>query len=207
MQILTTLAQAQTLAFGTPANGGFFGGLIVGAPKPEAIIWAPKARGEIAEISWHPDNVEVPGAMSFRDSMANTLAMAEAGSPLAKWALGLEINGYADWCVPARDVLELGYRNLKPTTWKTYEGWRDGENPSSLPPGLSYASGPEIVQTSAQAFQKGGEEAFEEAWYFASSQYRARFAWYQYFDSGSQNDYVKCAELRARAVRTIQLDF
>ena len=34
--------------------------------------------------------------MSCYDSMANTIAMAEAGSPIAKQALGLEINGYAD---------------------------------------------------------------------------------------------------------------
>jgi hypothetical protein len=86
--------------------------------------------------------------------------MAEAGSPLAQWARGLDINGNTDWCIPARDVLELGYRHLKPTTYENSCSFRDGDNPSSIPAGYPYTE-QLPAQTAAEAFREGGAEAFE----------------------------------------------
>jgi hypothetical protein len=138
--------------------------------------------------------------------MGNTQAMAEAGSHLAQWALGLEINGHKDWCLPARDVLELGYRNLKPTARETGCYFRDGDNPSSLPPGYPYTEGTPVTQTAIELFQAGGTEAFDASWYWSSTVYSEASAWSQDFGTGSQNYYHQLNELRARAIRLIQLN-
>lgn len=190
---------------GTAFEGGFYGGKIRIGIAIFAIVWAPKAEGEIIG-KWLDSYTDVPGATSCFDSMANTRAMAKAGSPLAMWALGLDINGHADWCIPARDVLEMGYRYLKPTTDGNSASFRDGDNASSIPAGYPYTDeSPE--QTTAEAFQDGNPEAFEEAWHWSSTQYSDDGAFSQYFRDGSQASYGSSYEGRARAVRLIQLSF
>ena len=123
---------------GSPFEGGHYGGTIRLGTALFAVIWAPKAEGETTG-PWHPTRAAVPGALSCSDSLSNTLAMAEAGCPLAKWALDLRINGHDDWCLPARDVLELAYRHLRPGTQETACTFRDGDNPSSVPAGSTCA--------------------------------------------------------------------
>jgi hypothetical protein len=191
--------------FGVMFQAGFYGGRIhsYNHAKIFAIEWAPKAF-EFREV-WLPSYTDVPGALSCNHSMDNTIAMAEAGSPAAKKVLGLEINGKADWCLPARDVLELAYRNLKPGTRANYAGFRDGDNPSSLPAGYPYTAS-EPAQTTAEAFRKGGAEAFEEDWYGSSTQYSSDSAWTQHFNYGDQRTDFKKAEFLWRPVRLIQLN-
>lgn len=187
------------------AEGGHFGGDFIVNGKVTSAFWAPKALGETSSI-WLPNNKIVTGASSYVDSVANTLAMAEAGSPLGQWAIGLDINGKRDWVIPARDVLEPAYRHLKPTTYETYCTFRDGENPNSIPAGLHYTEDDPIVQTTVEAFKDGGLEAFEDAVYWTSSQYSSRSAFVQHFGSGTQHRSGKSYEFRARAVRMVQLN-
>lgn len=193
----------QAITYGTAYEGGSFGGIVNINGLQHAIVWAPKADGQTHGI-WHADQ---PGliAPSCNDSMANTQAMAKAGSAIAQWALGLSINGHTDWCIPARDVLELAYRHLKPTTQQT-DGWaRCGDNPSSVPVGYPYRTQATPVQTTAEAFQKGGSEAFENEWHWTSTQASASSAWTQSFLNGIQSSLTLGSELRVRAVRLIQL--
>jgi hypothetical protein len=190
-------------AHGAPYEGGFFGGVVNIHGMPHAVVWAPKAKGETTG-TWHDRE---PGliATSCFDSMANTQDMAAAGSAIASWALGLHIDGHADWCIPARDVLELAYRHLKPTTRET-TGWtRCGDNPSSLPVGYPYRTQGAPVQTTAEAFQEGGDQSFDSNWHWSSTQSSSGSAWVQYFLSGHQYDSSLDYRLRVRAVRLIQL--
>ena len=60
-------------------------------------------------------------------------AMAAAGSELAQKVLALDIDGFTDWAIPARDVQELQYRHFKPTTEENWAGLRDGFVPSDRP--------------------------------------------------------------------------
>ncbi len=187
---------------GAPFEGGFYGGKIRVGLVIFAIVWAPKAEGEITG-KWLDSYTDVPGATSCFDSMANTKAMAEAGSPIAQKALTVTIGGHTDWCVPARDVLEMGYRYLKPTTEENYV-YRAGDNPSSIPAGYPYtATSPE--QTTVEAFKEGNAEAFDETWYFSSTQYSESSAWLQSFARGSQYGDSKNDERRVRVVRLIPL--
>ena len=190
---------------GSPFEGGFYGGFVRVADELFAISWAPKAFGETTG-RWLDSYDLVHGSDSCNDSVANTLAMAEAGSPIANWALGLLIDDHKDWVLPSRDVLELAYRHLKPGTYETACSFRDGDNPSSLPSGYPYTEATPIVRTSVAPFQKGASEAFEETWYWSSTQYSADTAWIQGFYPGYQGLLVKKDAGRARAVRLIQLD-
>lgn len=189
-------------AIGAPFQGGFFAGLINVNGQRHALIVAPKATGEHDDTRWISDYKPVPGAKSYDDGLANTTAMAEAGSELAKWARGLDIGGLSDWYLPSQDELEVCYRNLKPTTRENYCYARSGINLSALPPTRPYT--PEHpVQTPAAAFQQGGEEAFADEWYWSSTQHASYsdFAWLQHFYYGHQDYDDSNSQLRARAVR------
>ena len=189
---------------GAPYEGGFYGGKIKIGIAIFAIVWAPKAEGEITG-KWLDSYTNVPGATSCFDSMANTKAMAEAGSPIAQKALAANIGGHTDWCVPARDVLEMGYRYLKPTTQENYCSFRDGDNASSIPASYPYTE-ESPVQTTVESFQDGNPEAFDEVWYFSSTQSSELSAFCQNFDNGSQDTGNKNYERRCRFVRLIPLN-
>ena len=203
--VRSTITQAaiSALLAGDPLGGGFYAGQIRQADGIYALIVAPKDGGEHDDVVWNSDRSRVDGALSYFDGAANTAAMAESGSDLAKWALGLQTNGYHDWYLPARDELEIVYRSLKPTAGN-YAGFRDGDNGSSVPVGYPYTE-QLPAQTSAAAFQADGAEAFEEEWYWTSTQYAGYSgdAWVQYFTVGNQSSGLKYGEFRARAVRRI----
>jgi len=131
--------------------------------------------------------------------------MAEAGSPIAKIALDANINGFTDWCIPARDALEMGYRYLKPTTRENSCTFRDGDNPSSLPAGYPYTK-TNPVQTVAEAFREGGSEAFEPVWHWSSTKYSSCSAWGQYFSYGYPYDILMSFEARVALCRLIPIN-
>lgn len=190
-------------ALGTPMEGGFFGGVINVGGTHKGVIWAPKAQGQII-TRLHPDDIAVEGAHSHFDCAANTQALLAAESPAAQRIAALEINGFKDWLIPSRDVLELGYRHFKPGTRKNYCSWRDGENHNSVPAGWLYTSN-SPAQTETPLFQTGGEEAFDEHWYWSSTVLPdGDTAFLQDFYTGGQGILLSC-DGRVRAVRLIQL--
>lgn len=189
---------------GAPFEGGFYGGQIRIGNGIFAVAWASKAAGEVKGI-WLPSRMQLPNAASCFNSMANTEAMAEAGSAIAKKALSVTINGHSDWCIPARDVLELAYRHLKPGTEENSTRFRDGDNPSSIPAGYPYTE-EAPTQTAVEAFRTGGAEAFKEQWYWSSTQDSENSAYFQDFGNGSQSGNYKESQAQARFVRMIQLN-
>ena len=194
---------ANTLpAIGAAYLGGFYAGQIMINGILHGLVVAPKDDGEQKRIQWLESEDRVTGADSYFDGAVNTAAMAEAGSPLATWARGLDLGGQTDWYIPSQDELEIVYRNLKPTAEENYLYARSGMNVSAVPPTYAY-SAVEPSQTQVQAFAAGGEQAFEDSWYWTSTQHAAydAYAWLQNFDDGGQNDHYKSAGLRARAVR------
>lgn len=193
-------------AFGTPMAGGFLTGTVMVNGEELGIIAAPKAEGQRERGPWNESEDSVEGALSYDDSMANTKAMAAAGSELAQWAIDLRIGGFDDWCIPAQDVLEVQHRNMKPGTDKNWCYGRSGINLSAVPPTRPYT--PDFpVQTEVEAFKDDGAEAFDEAWYWSSTQHAGSSdsAWAQGFEDGDQGNYDKGNHCRARAVRLIKL--
>ena len=183
-----------------PLAGGYFGG----AFRMDGRLYANIVAGKDGELTgaWSKSTKAVEGAGSYIDGLANTDAMAKAGSELAIAARALRIGGLDDWHIGARDPVELTYRHFKPTDCENYT-YR-GDNPSSVPPGYPYTE-QSPAQTAAAVFQEGGEHAFDDVWYWSSTQIAAHdsFAWVQDFDGGYQDGNRKSHECRARAVRRV----
>jgi hypothetical protein len=186
---------------GTPCEGGFYAGRITVGGTVYGLIVAPKDGGE-TEGRWLSAGVRVTGAESYGDGVANTTAMAAAGSELAQWARGLRISGCDDWYLPSQDELEILYRAFKPTSETNTLYGRSGLNASAVPPTFPYSL--ELpAQTSMPDFAEGGAQAFAADWYWSSTQHAANddYAWSQDFYYGYQTSNDKSAKLRARAVR------
>ncbi len=198
------MQQLTITPLGAPIEGGYFGGVINIMGTNKGVIWAPKQAGQIEAILM-PAGKIVEGAGSPCDCAANMQALLAAGSPAAQRVAELNINGFTDWVIPSRDVLELGYRHFKPTIYKNYCSWRDGENPNSVPAGWLYT--PESpAQTLLSDFQDDGQEAFDDYAYWSSTVLpNGETAFFQYFFYGVQSLSRLSAECRVRAVRLIQL--
>ena len=205
MNAPVTAVEALPTIPGTSFGGGFYAGQFRIGNEVFALIVAPKFEGDIESV-WNDSRASITGAESYNDGLANTNVMAEAGSTLGKWARELRIAGHDDWYLPSRDELEIAYRNLKPLDRDNLVSFRDGDNPSSIPLGYPYTSALP-AQTVSPAFREGGAEAFDSAWYWASTQYAGNtdYAWGQYFTNGSQNYGLKSCEGRARAVRRFKI--
>jgi len=192
---------------GTEMDGGFYAGRIrLDDGRVYALILAPKDEGEHKPAAWISGNKDVPGALSYNDGLANTEAMAAAGSKLAKWARGLRIAGHDDWYIPSQDELEVIYRNLKPTAQGNWCYARSGINLSAVEPTRPYT--PELpAQTQAELFKEGGQQALDPDWYWTSTKHIASsgYAWCQYFLIGVQYSFHTNYELRARAVRRLAI--
>ena len=195
------------------------------------VIVAPKASGENAGIALKNANTAFPVAcQTLTEGLRATQAMRDADTstvyPAAHWARGLNIGGRTDWYIPARDELELCWRNLKPTTTANYVtadrpaaasfsyanngSYGDtanthGLNNNSAPPGATYTTSVP-GQTAAAAFRTGGAEAYEfgSTLYWSSSDYSATNAWCQLWHSsnpGFQRNLGKGYTIRVRAAR------
>ena len=198
------MQQLKNIVIGTAIHGGYFGGIINVNGVHKGVIWSPK-QGDIRAALISDDKI-ITGPGSPNDCAANMKALIEAGSPAALQVAELNINGFQDWVIPSRDVLELGYRHFKPTDDENYCSWRDGDNSNSVPPGWLYTE-ESPAQTAMDAFKEDGEEAFEDAWYWSSTVFpHGKTAFMQFFDTGDQVSITLSSEFRVRAVRLIQLD-
>jgi len=199
-----TMKASELPAIGAELGGGYFAGIIWLATV--GIKYALIVAGKDGEFSgeWGNYDKEIDGADSPWDGSSNTDAMIASGREIAQQIRALRIGGFNDWSIPARDQLEVIYRNLKPTKQKNYCWFLDGYNAHGIEQGERYT--PEYpAQTPAEAFQEGNAAAFEAAWYWTSTQYSAGNAFCQGFADGDQDGHGKGNKLRARAVRMIQL--
>jgi Protein of unknown function (DUF1566) len=197
---MNTVLNPPQPVLGARVGPGFFVGVIDVKGDLFAIVVSPKAEGEKTG-SWLSPSANVPGAASYFDGLANTNALAEAGSELAAWARSVRIGGLDDWYIPSRDELELLYRHLKPTDDESSSF--SGDNPSSLPPGYPY--GANHTQTTVDAFKRSGPEALSPEWYWSSTQFSRNNAWLQGFLNGTQDNDGKSWEARCRLVRRVLL--
>lgn len=207
MSAVEKSAPAATIpAIGQAYGGGFVTGITRDPSTGKRFLNITAAAEHELVGKWGEYGVKIEGADSFTDSLANTQAMAAAGSELAAKVLALSIGGHNDWAIPARDVQELQYRHFKPTTEENWASSRNGDNPNSEPVGLLYSE-EDPVQTIHAAFQEGGTEAFRDNWYWSSSQHSANYAFFMSFDDGFQGYYDgKLGDIRVRPVRSELID-
>lgn len=119
--------------------------------------------------------------------------------PAAHWCNDLTIGGYTDWYLPARDELELAWRNLKPVSEGNYTTanrsssptpnytnlgafgdavTQHGVNRNSYPLGATHTTSDPAQVASGLNFRDGESEAFAyNILYWSSSDYDATSVW------------------------------
>lgn len=195
---------------GQAIGGGFYAGIIHYDDGDYLIIVAPKSAETVLALKTTESSTA--GTLSYHDGLANSNAMYGASHPAAQYCRNYRGGGFSDWHLPARDQLELLYRNLKPDATANYTGTRaesgnHGDNANSVPVGASYTAG-SPAQTAAEAFKSGGAEAFTAStWYWSSTEYPLFdiFDWIQRFNDGHQTYNSKISALRVRPVRRVKI--
>jgi hypothetical protein len=112
--VTTILRTISAPAIGTHwvEQGGIYAGLVRGDNGADHhLIISTDPAGEIEGAAWGEYGQDVPGAASKSDGQANTRAMAEAGSQVAKDMLALRIDGHADWHIPSQADLHVAFAN------------------------------------------------------------------------------------------------
>jgi hypothetical protein len=197
LPVTTSLTSTVSEAFGGFIQGGYLAGYIIDDGQRYGIVVAPRQLGESSnflEIANFEVESVPEGILTFTNGPAATAAMVALGNaskfPAAHFCNNLNINGFTDWYLPARDELELCYRNLKPIDMSndiTFRGFppnptdplpgtndefgdTHGINRNSDPIGAAYTLN-EPFQTPATIFQRppvgpeapgalAGEQAF-----------------------------------------------
>ena len=165
---------------GTPFEGGFYAGRFLIDDQIYALIIAPKAEGETSLV-WKTKATGSKDARSLRDGFANSEAINNKSHPGAQFCRSLSIGGFDDWYLPSRHEAALLAEAFMPG---------DGYVPE---------------QTTAKAFQAGGTEAFEQGWYWTSTEFSPGYAWLQSLYFGFQDLNYKGNRYRVRAVRKCPL--
>lgn len=87
---------------GARVGSGFVRAHFLFNMKPHALITAPIALGLLPSKKWNGSYERVKGAESWDDGAGNTLAMAGAGSALAKAVQALKVDGEKGWHIPSQ---------------------------------------------------------------------------------------------------------
>lgn len=180
LAIGTPLYLAEPFAeIGSPLGGGFFAGEMILNGELFAMIVAPKAEGEAADVIYKGKDRDVAyGADSDEDGLANCEHLNYANHPAAQFCRSLQIGGYDDWYLPSRDELMMLCRNLGP--------WR---------------------KNTPELFREGAAEALVPQWYWSSTEHASysNYAWVVDFYGGSQGYYNMNYSFGVRAVRRLKI--
>lgn len=193
------------LVIGQAFGGGFYAGQISTAGNSIAdynLVIGPIASAQ-SLAKFKTSNTNDSGATSVINGPANSASMDDAAHPGAQFCEALTVGGFTDWYLPAKNELEVCYYNLKPTTQANQPGY--GVNANAVPARASAYTTGNPVQTSAANFVTStGAEAFDNSFYWSSTQYSSTNAYLQAFSNGRQYYYyTKTVTNRVRAIRRV----
>jgi hypothetical protein len=199
-------------AIGSAYEGGFYAGQISTAGNGVAdynLVVGPLSAAQNASIKWKTSNTSTSGTSSVIDGPTNSSNMNDAAHPAAQFCEAVNVGGYTDWYMPAKNELEICYYNLKPTTLSNFTNDPTGANPNAVPARAgSYTSGTP-AQTSAAAFTSiysqgfTGTYASSTANYWNSTEFSTTNGTTQYFSYGRSYSSPKINNRPVRAVRRV----
>ena len=206
-----------TTAIGSNVSGGFYAGKVtIGANKYYIMLGPSTTQNYLA---WSTINQSV-ASTSLVDGFSNTTTRLNSATyPAAQYCTSLATGGYTDWYLPARDELEICYRNLKPGTGQNLTtprpnttqapnggGGNHGQNSNSFPTGAAYTT-TNPAQTTVSAMQTGQPNALivspvDEYW--TSTDGNGSYgSWVQSVGTGGQNVVNRTSSKRTVAVRRV----
>ena len=192
------------LAVGDAYGGGFFAGKISTAGNGIAdfnLVVGPVASAQNSSKQWKTSNTDTAGTSSVIDGPGNSSTMNNASHPAAQFCEAVNVGGFTDWYMPAKNELEVCYYNLKPTT--TTNNTTSGINANAVPQRTSSYTSGDPAQTSATDFKSTGAEDFAAASYWPSTETGTSSAVRQYFGNGYQSTIAKTTSYHVRAVRRV----
>ena len=187
-------------------GGGFYAGRINVSGALYNLVVAPKASGESIK-KWGTTGVTT-GITSDINGPINSASLAALGAAYqaAVFAEGLTIGGDSVWYLPAKNVLEVLYYNLKPTT--DANNTSSGSNANAVYPepiSTNYTSGSPAQTSAGIGFRTGETDAFASGIYWSSTEDDSYETWVQSFANGIQGGGNKIISSYVRAVRRIPI--
>ncbi len=205
-----------TTPIGTFASGGFYTGKVTIGANKYYILLGPSTTQNY--LKWSTVN-SIVYSTSLVDGLSNTNMLNSATYPAAQYCRSLAVGGYTDWYLPARDELEICYRNLKPGTGQNLTttrptttqapnggGGNHGLNANSFPTGAAYTT-TSPAQTTVVGMQTGQTNALivsPVAEYWSSTDTQGAYgAWVTDVGHGSQGAVNRTSSKRTVAVRRV----
>lgn len=209
--------------FGDAFEGGYYAGQVEKSDGIYAVIIAPKASGQSSSsLAYNNDNTGAFGDSLVEGVSNNATIGTQSKFPASYYCANLSIDGFDDWYLPARDELEVCYRNLKPTTSSNHTGNRftssytytpyndlpadtSGINRYSILAGSAYTSSVPS-QTTSTNFITGGSEAFDlDTYYFVSTRFSSAAVWCIGFIDGVTDAVAIASTRKVRAIRSVKI--
>jgi hypothetical protein len=204
-------------SFGEPApttigqayGGGFYAGKINVSGTQYYLVVSPAATGDVSGKMWGTVGVTT-GITSVINGSSNSVSLAALGVnyEAAIFCEGLNIGGYTDWYLPAKNELEVLYYFLKPgTAANDTTGGSNANAVSPEPISINYSSVSPAQTSAGIGFRTGEANAFGATYYWSSTEYSSTNAQLQVFYDGQQapvpKDQKTAPSIRTRAIRKV----
>lgn len=158
-------------AIGDAYAGGFYAGQITISSVLYNLVLSPRASGEVLDQPYKTDGKTYAGNTSVNDGkliQSNMVATGIDQFPSQKAVMALNIGGFTDWYIPAKEEMEIIYRNFKPTT--TANVTTSGTNASSVPPTTTNYTTAAPARTALTDFRSTGTNYLTPDYYYTATQ-------------------------------------
>jgi len=198
-----TLVVEPPLVIGAAYGGGYYAGqisLTASGVATHNLVVSPRASGQ-TNTTWKNNGSDGPSTSAV-DGLSNSNTMVATGiCAAATFCRSVNVGGYTDWYLPAKQELEVCYYTLKPGTRGNYTS--AGFNTYAVPSRPGFYSSGVPAQTGAALFRTGGSEAFSPEMYWSSTDNGGNTGMGVNFDYGIGENARKYYGKGVRAIRRI----